>query len=206
MTGIATASAAPASRAPTLCVFCGSRFGADARYLEAARELGRAVGARGWELVYGGGRVGLMGAVADAALAAGARVSGVIPDSLMRREVGHAGLHELLVVDTMHERKRLMAERADAFVALPGGIGTFEELFEVWTWRQLGYHDKPVALLNVAGYYDQLLQFMTQVTAQEFVSESQMHLLQVSRTVDELFEGLAAEVAARRQAADFSRI
>lgn len=193
-------------RSPTLCVFCGSRFGGDPRYLDAAKELGQAIGQRGWQLVYGGGRVGLMGAVADAALAAGARVSGVIPDSLMRREVGHAALHELLVVDTMHERKRLMAERADAFVALPGGIGTFEELFEVWTWRQLGYHDKPVALLNVAGYYDPLLKFMAEVTAQDFVSEPQMRLLQVDSSVGELFDELTAQVAARQRAGDFSRI
>jgi uncharacterized protein (TIGR00730 family) len=206
MTTASPGRAAGSPRAPTLCVFCGSRFGGDPRYLQAAQDLGRSIGERGWNLVYGGGRVGLMGAVADAAIAAGAQVTGVIPDSLMRREVGHAGLDELLVVDTMHERKRLMAERADAFVALPGGIGTFEELFEVWTWRQLGYHDKPVALLNVAHYYDPLLQFMAQVTAQDFVSEPQMRLLQVSGSVGELFDELAAGLAARRAAGDFSRI
>ena len=114
---------------------------------------------RGWQLVYGGGRVGLMGEVADAALAAGGRWSASSRD-LMEREVGHAGLHELHVVHTMHERKQMMAERSDAFLALPGGIGTLEELFEVWTWRQLGYHDKPIGLLNVDGYYDDLLRFM----------------------------------------------
>jgi hypothetical protein len=197
-------AAAPSPAAPTLCVFCGSRFGNDPRYRSAAEGLGRAIGERGWQLVYGGGRVGLMGAVADAAIAAGARVTGVIPQSLMRREVGHAGLHELLVVETMHERKRLMAERADAFVALPGGIGTFEELFEVWTWRQLGYHDKPLGLLNSAGYYDGLLQFMGQVTQQEFVSAPQMGLLSVADTPLALLDAIETERVSRR--ADYSRI
>lgn len=205
MTSLSHGAARPPGH-PSLCVFCGSRFGSDPRHLHAARELGQAIGENCWQLVYGGGRVGLMGAVADAALAAGARVTGIIPDSLMRREVGHPGLSELLVVDTMHERKRLMAERADAFVALPGGIGTFEELFEVWTWRQLGYHDKPVALLNVAGYYDTLLQFMGQVTAQDFVSDQQLRLLTVGSSVRELFGELSTQLAARHEGADFSRI
>jgi uncharacterized protein (TIGR00730 family) len=140
--------------APTLsvCVYCGSRAGNGAAFANAARAIGQAIGRRGWRLVYGGGRAGLMGSVADAALAAGSEVIGVIPKALMGRELGHGGLTELHVVDTMHERKRLMAERSDAFVALPGGIGTFEELFEVWTWLQLGYHDKPVGLLNATGY------------------------------------------------------
>ena len=137
----------------SICVYCGSRPGAEPAYRSAAEVVGTLIGQRGWQLVYGGGRAGLMGAVADAALAAGARTVGVIPSSLMERELGHAGLDELHVVETMHERKRLMAERADAFLALPGGIGTFEELFEAWTWRQLGYHDKPLGLLDVGGYY-----------------------------------------------------
>ena len=138
----------------SICVYCGSRPGELAAYTDAACEVGTLIGQRGWRLVYGGGRAGLMGVVADAALAAGASVVGVIPESLMDRELGHPGLTELHVVETMHQRKMMMAERSDAFIALPGGIGTFEELFEVWSWRQLGYHDKPLGLLNVAGYYD----------------------------------------------------
>lgn len=149
----------------SLCVYCGSRTGDSAAYEAAAAAIGTAIGRRGWRLAYGGGRAGLMGRVADAALAAGAPVLGVIPRSLMEREVGHSGLTELHVVDTMHERKLMMAQHSDAFIALPGGIGTFEELFEVWTWRQLGYHDKPVGLLNVDGYYDTLLGFMQQTVA-----------------------------------------
>jgi uncharacterized protein (TIGR00730 family) len=135
----------------SICVYCASRTGASAAYAAAAKAVGSEIGRRGWRLVYGGGRAGLMGVVADAALAAGAQVVGVIPTSLMERELGHTGLTELHVVETMHERKLRMAESSDAFVALPGGIGTFEELFEVWTWRQLGYHDKPLGLLNVDG-------------------------------------------------------
>ena len=163
----------------TLCVYCGSSPGSDPAFAEAARAVGTLIGREGWQLVYGGGRAGLMGIVADAALAAGAPVVGVIPQSLMVRELGHPGLTELHVVETMHQRKTLMAERADAFVALPGGIGTFEELFEVWTWRQLGYHDKPVGLLNVAGYYDPLLAFLDQATGKGFMRAAQHELLQV---------------------------
>ena len=163
----------------TLCVYCGSSPGNDPAFAEAARTVGTLIGREGWQLVYGGGRAGLMGIVADAALAAGAPVIGVIPESLMARELGHPGLTELHVVETMHQRKTMMAERADAFVALPGGIGTFEELFEVWTWRQLGYHDKPVGLLNVAGYYDALLAFLDQATGKGFMRAAQHELLQV---------------------------
>jgi hypothetical protein len=163
----------------SICVYCGSRPGELPAYAEAARAVGHEIGRRGWQLVYGGGRAGLMGVVADAALAAGATVVGVIPQSLMGRELGHRGLTELHVVDTMHQRKMLMAERSDAFLALPGGIGTFEELFEVWSCRQLGYHDKPLGLLNVAGYYDALLGFLQQSVAQGFMSTSQTSLLQV---------------------------
>ena len=126
----------------SLCVYCGSRMGDDPAYEASARQVGTLIGLRGWRLVYGGGRAGLMGVVADATLAAGGTAVGIIPHALMSRELGHGALTELHVVDTMHERKRMMAERADALVALPGGIGTFEELFEVWTWRQLGYHDQ----------------------------------------------------------------
>jgi uncharacterized protein (TIGR00730 family) len=163
----------------SLCVYCGSRPGELPAFAQAARALGAEIGRRGWRLVYGGGRAGLMGVVADAALAAGAEVVGVIPQSLMERELGHRGLTELHVVDTMHQRKTMMAERSDAFLALPGGIGTFEELFEVWTWRQLGYHDKPLGLLNVAGYYDGLLGFLQHSRERGFMAASQTDLLQV---------------------------
>ena len=164
----------------SVCVYCGSRPGEDIVYSDAAQAVGGEIGRRGWLLVYGGGRAGLMGVVADAALAAGASVVGVIPQSLMSRELGHTGLNELHVVETMHERKMMMAERSDAFLALPGGIGTFEELFEVWSWRQLGYHDKPLGLLNVAGYYDALLAFLHQSRDHGFMSKAQLDLLEIS--------------------------
>jgi uncharacterized protein (TIGR00730 family) len=164
----------------SVCVYCGSRPGESGLHADAARAVGSEIGRRGWQLVYGGGRAGLMGVVADAALAAGASVIGVIPQSLMARELGHTGLTELHVVETMHERKMMMAERSDAFLALPGGIGTFEELFEVWSWRQLGYHDKPLGLLNVAGYYDALLAFLHQSREQGFMSQQQLDLLHVA--------------------------
>jgi len=176
----------------SVCVYCGSRTGDAAEFANAARATGKAIARRGWRLVYGGGRAGLMGSVADAALAAGGEVIGVIPKALMGRELGHDGLAELHVVDTMHERKRLMAERSDAFVALPGGIGTFEELFEVWTWLQLGYHDKPVGLLNAAGYYDPLLAFLDQSVVRGFVPPAQRKLLQVGTDPEALLDRMTA--------------
>jgi len=190
----------------SLCVYCGSRSGSEPAYAEAAREIGTLIGKQGWQLVYGGGRAGLMGVVADAALAAGAPVVGVIPASLMERELGHAGLTELNVVDTMHQRKLMMAERADAFLALPGGIGTFEELFEVWTWRQLGYHDKPLGLLNVDGYYDALLGFMTQVMQRGFVAEAQRQLLEVDSDAARLIARLADLAERATGPDDYQRI
>lgn len=197
----------PASPAPapfSLCVYCGSRPGADPAYAEAARIVGREIGRRGWRLVYGGGRAGLMGVVADAALAAGAPTVGVIPQSLMRREVGHTGLHELHVVETMHQRKMMMAERSDAFLALPGGIGTFEEFFEVWSWRQLGYHDKPVALLNVGAYYDALLAFLKQAEQFGLMSAEQHALIDVGSDPIALLDTIAAAGSSR--AADYRKI
>ncbi|MGY4829423.1 LOG family protein [Sphaerotilaceae bacterium SBD11-9] len=185
----------------SLCVYCGSRTGGNRAHELAARSIGALIGERGWQLVYGGGNAGLMGTVANAALAAGAPVVGVIPHSLMERELGHPGLTELHVVNTMHERKQMMAERADAFLALPGGIGTFEELFEVWTWRQLGYHDKPVGLLNVEGYYDRLLSFMDQAVADGFVPAAQRQLLQAGSAPAELLQRLG-ELAVRATAPD----
>lgn len=163
----------------SLCVYCGSRPGAHPAFTETARDVGEWIGSRGGQLVYGGGRNGLMGVVAEATLAAGGRVVGIIPKALVEKEWAHQGCTELHVVDTMHERKRMMAERADAFVALPGGIGTFEEFFEVWTWRQLGYHDKPVGLLNVGGYYDGLETFLRTGVEQQFMNAWQMDLIRV---------------------------
>jgi len=155
-----------------------------------ATEVGSWIGHHGGQLVYGGGRNGLMGRVAQATLAAGGTVVGIIPTALMDMEVAHHGLTELHVVDTMHERKRMMAERADAFLALPGGIGTFEELFEVWTWRQLGYHDKPIGILNTAGYYDSLLAFITQVTDKGFMGPWQTKLVTVGIEASALLQAL----------------
>jgi uncharacterized protein (TIGR00730 family) len=190
----------------SLCVYCGSRPGERAAYADAARATGAEIGRRGWRLVYGGGRAGLMGVVADAALAAGAEVVGVIPESLMARELGHPGLTELHVVETMHQRKTMMAERSDAFVALPGGIGTFEELFEVWTWRQLGYHDKPLGLLNAAGYYDGLLRFLDHSREHGFMATAQVDLLQVDADPLALLErlGTLAPLASARD--DYRKI
>jgi uncharacterized protein (TIGR00730 family) len=190
----------------SLCVYCGSRPGELPAYADAARAVGHEIGRRGWQLVYGGGRAGLMGVVADAALEAGARVVGVIPNSLMDRELGHPTLTELHVVETMHQRKTMMAERSDAFIALPGGIGTFEELFEVWTWRQLGYHDKPIGLLNVAGYYDRLLAFLQQSEAQGFMAAAQTGLLQVSNDPLGLLERLGALAPLATAQDDYRRI
>ena len=167
----------PATPAFSVCVYCGSRAGIDAAYAEAARTTGQWIGAHGGQLVYGGGRNGLMGIVAQATQDAGGRVVGIIPKALVDKEQANHHCDELHVVDTMHERKAMMAERSDAFVALPGGIGTFEELFEVWTWRQLGYHDKPIGLLNVAGYYNALLVFLRQSVQNGFMSDWQMGLL-----------------------------
>lgn len=190
----------------SVCVYCGSRNGAQPAYVAAAQAVGRAIGERGWQLVYGGGNVGLMGTVADATLHAGGRVVGVIPDTLMQREVGHAGLHELHVVPTMHVRKQMMAERADAFVALPGGIGTLEELYEVWTWRQLGYHDQPIGLLNTAGYYEALLAFMRHSVREGFLAPAQHALLQVDDDPPRLLETLHSLAIGATGTDDYGRI
>jgi uncharacterized protein (TIGR00730 family) len=194
------------NQAFALAVYCGSRFGDTPAFADAARALGRLLGERGGTLVYGGGHVGLMGAVADAVLAAGGRVVGVIPQALMDREVGHRGLTELHVVQTMHERKQMMAERADAFVALPGGIGTLEELYEVWSWQQLGYHDKPVALLDVAGYYEALISFHATMHARGFISDAQHAALIVETDAARLFDRLVQAAAKATAPDDYSRI
>lgn len=174
----------------SLCVYCGSRPGVDPAFAETARLAGRWIGEHGGQLVYGGGRNGLMGIVADATLAAGGRVVGVIPKALVEKEWAHTGCTELHIVDTMHERKRIMAEHADAFLSLPGGIGTLEEFFEVWTWRQLGYHAKPVGLLNLNGYYTDLLAFLASSVKSGFMSDWQMELIHVGNEPEALLEQL----------------
>lgn len=175
-----------------LCIYCGSSDDVDPGYLATAREFGALLARRGIDLVFGGGRVGLMGAAADGALAAGGRVYGVIPRKLMDLEVGHTGCTELFVVTGMHARKNLMASLADAFVALPGGWGTLEELFEVTTWTLLGYHDKPVGLLNTAGYYDDLLAFLARAEAERFVRPADRGVLQVHTEGEALLDLMAA--------------
>ncbi|MFL5338765.1 MAG: TIGR00730 family Rossman fold protein [Gemmataceae bacterium] len=169
-----------------VCVFCGSRTGDQPIYAEAAARLGSALVARGLGLVYGGGNVGLMGVLADAVLAAGGEVIGVIPGGLAEKELAHAGLTELHVVESMHARKALMAQRADAFIALPGGYGTADEFFEILTWRQLGLHGKPIGLLNVASFFDPLLAWADLMVREGFVKPHNRRLLQVSDEVEEL--------------------
>lgn len=175
-----------------VCVFCGSRHGERPAYTHAAEAMGRELGGRGLGLVYGGGHVGLMGVVADAALAAGAEAVGVIPHALAAREVGHPSLTKLHTVDTMHERKALMADLSDAFIALPGGIGTLEELMEVWTWSYLGIHRKPVGLLNVEGYFGPLLAWVERATADGFLRDVHRDLLVVEEEPGALLDALAA--------------
>jgi uncharacterized protein (TIGR00730 family) len=177
-----------------VCVFCGSSHGVRPAYSDAARSLGQALVARGRGLVYGGGKVGLMGVVADAVLAAGGDVVGVIPHALMAREIGHAGLTTMHVVDSMHERKALMADAADAFIALPGGVGTFEELFEAITWTQLGLHAKPCGLLNVDGFYDDLLRFLDHAWVEGFIKPETRAIVKASADARELLDLLDGAV------------
>src|SRR5208282_5412454 len=176
----------------SICVFCGSNAGNSPIYAEAARALARAIASRGVRIVYGGGNVGLMGVIAEAALAAGAQVTGVIPHALHEREVGHRGLADLRVVNSMHERKALMAELADAFIALPGGLGTFEEMFEMLTWVQLGIHRKPCGILNVAGFYDNMIAFLDHAVATGFLKPEHRGILVIEREPQALLERLAA--------------
>lgn len=175
----------------SICVYCGSAYGRREAYAEGARALGRALAGRGLRLVYGGASVGLMGTVANAVLEAGGEVTGVIPETLMRKELAHPGLTELVVTRSMHERKMAMADRADGFIALPGGIGTFEELFEIWTWAQLGFHRKPCGLLNIAGYYDQLLAFLDHAREEALLAPSVRDVLQVASGADALLDRFA---------------
>jgi uncharacterized protein (TIGR00730 family) len=170
----------------SLCVYCGSRTGDQPAFAYAAGEVGRWIGSHGGQLVYGGGKNGLMGMVAQATLEAGGSVVGIIPKGMVEREWANSDCTELHVVDTMHERKAMMAERADAFIALPGGIGTFEEFFEIWTLKQLGYLDKPIGLLNLNGYYDKLTEFLQTSVSEGFVSDWQMDMVQVESEADSL--------------------
>jgi uncharacterized protein (TIGR00730 family) len=174
----------------TVCVFCGSQTGRRAEYVEATRELARVLVAHDVGLVYGGGHVGLMGALADAVLTGGGRVTGIIPEHLMRPEVAHQGLTELMVVDSMHARKRLMAEKSDAFIVLPGGYGTLEEMFEMVTWLQLQLQAKPVGLVNVEGYFDPLLAFVQHAAQEGFIRPQHWDLLIVEHSAALLFERL----------------
>jgi uncharacterized protein (TIGR00730 family) len=173
-----------------VCVYCGSSIGSRAAYAERAREFASALARRGLGLVYGGASVGIMGVVADTVLAAGGRVVGVIPRPLLARELAHRGLTELKVTESMHERKSVMAELADAFVALPGGAGTLEELFEVWTWAQLGLHRKPCGLFNAERYFEGLVTFLDHATAEGFVQARHRAMLLVASDAEDLLDRL----------------
>ncbi|HET9338874.1 MAG TPA: TIGR00730 family Rossman fold protein [Casimicrobiaceae bacterium] len=179
-------------RIARVCVYCGANRGRDPAYAEAARAMGTTLARRGIGLVTGGGGIGLMGVVADAALAAGGEVIGVIPDALMKKELAHRGLSELVVTPSMHERKARMAEIADGFVALPGGLGTYEELFEIWTWAQLGWHRKPCGLLNAAGFYDKLVAFLDAASEAQFVKPEHRAMLVVDTDPDRLLDRFSA--------------
>lgn len=172
----------------SVCVFCGSNFGRDPLYTETARQFGGLIARSGLTLVYGGGCVGLMGTVADGAIADGGRVIGVIPKSMMGKEVAHEGLADLRVVGSMHERKATMAELSDGFVAMPGGVGTLEEFFEIWTWSQLGLHAKPYALLNVAGFFDPLIAFLDHIVGEQFVRAKHREQLIITKTPEDCLE------------------
>ena len=194
------------SPAFSICVYCGSRPGTEPAFAEAARQVGLWIAQNKGQLVYGGGHNGLMGMMADACLQAGGRVVGVIPKALVEKEWAHSGCSELHVVENMHERKSLMAERADAFLAMPGGIGTFEEFFEVWTWRQLGYHDKPVGLLNIKGYYDNLLAFLSTSVQQGFMNAEQMQLIRSGTNTESLLQSLVTEAGLAPSKLDLDQI
>jgi uncharacterized protein (TIGR00730 family) len=176
----------------SICVYCGSNSGADPSFVKAAHEVGRVLAKRKISMVYGGGQVGLMGEVADAALAAGGRVYGVIPEFIALKEIAHLGVTELHVVKSMHARKAMMVELSEAFIAMPGGIGTMEELFEIWTWGQLGQHRHPVGLLNVNGFYDELVAFLDKMTAQGFLAPQHRAALIVSDNVETLLQAFDA--------------
>jgi uncharacterized protein (TIGR00730 family) len=179
----------------SICIYCGASRGVRPEYAELARDVGTLLARQGITLVYGGGNVGLMGVVADATLASGGQVVGVIPRALLEREVSHRGLTELVVVNDMHERKLTMATRADGFIALPGGIGTLEELFETLTWLQLGFHGKPIALLDVAGYFTSLLAFLDNMVGEGFLIAAHRDLLLTATDPEELLVRMTGFVA-----------
>ena len=186
----------------SVCVYCGSSGAVDQRYRTAADEIGRSLAAAGIALVFGGGRIGLMGIAADAALAAGGHVTGVISASLRDAEVAHSGLSELVVVATMHDRKRVMAERADAFAVLPGGIGTLDETFEILTWRQLGLHDKPIFLVDVAGYWQPLRALLDDIVAQGFATDLVPRLVEIVPSVSALMGALGRAAPGQKNRSD----
>jgi uncharacterized protein (TIGR00730 family) len=177
-----------------ICVFTGSRHGGRSAYAEAARRLGRALVRRHYGLVYGGGKVGLMAVIADSVLSLNGHVTGVIPDALVTKEVAHEGLSELRIVRSMHERKAVMADLSDGFIAMPGGIGTMEEFFEVLSWAQLGIHNKPCALLNAAGYYQPLIDFLDHAVAEDFLTPKHRSLLLVENEPEKLLERIEASI------------
>ncbi|MEI6558521.1 MAG: TIGR00730 family Rossman fold protein [Rhodospirillaceae bacterium] len=179
----------------SVCVYCGSSSRVNDVYKDAARQLGVGLARAGIEVVYGGGRVGLMGILADAALAAGGRVVGIIPEHLQVLEVDHVGLSELVVVDSMHARKRLMVERSDAFVVLPGGLGTLDETFEVVTWKQLRLHDKPIVIADIAGYWTPLLQLFAHIDGEQFVSGGYRRLFSVAADIAQVLDSLGHQPA-----------
>ncbi len=174
-----------------VCVFCGSNVGRNPAYEAAAVAVGTALAKAGLKLVYGGGKVGLMGVVADSAIAAGGHVAGVMPRAWVEREIAHAGLAELHVVETMHQRKTMMADLADAFVALPGGAGTLEEFFEQWTWAQLGVHGKPCGLLNVADYFGPMIAMMQRIVAEGFIAERYVDMLVIETSIEPMLKRFA---------------
>ena len=180
------------NRIAKVCVYCGSGTGTLAAYAEAAKHLGEMLAGKGMTLIFGGGSVGLMGVIANAALQARGRVIGVIPHGLRSEELAHEGVSEMIAVDSMHARKQRMVELADAFIALPGGIGTMDELFETWTWLQLGIHEKPIGLLNVAGYYDPLIAFLRQMSERQFLRTAHLDCLLVDDDAERLLARLAA--------------
>ncbi|MDO8291075.1 MAG: TIGR00730 family Rossman fold protein [Parvibaculum sp.] len=175
-----------------ICVYCGANPGRQEAYSSAARDLAKALVDRNLGLVYGGASVGIMGLIADAVLQLGGRVVGVMPEALVRKEIAHKNLTELHVTQSMHERKTLMAELSDGFIAMPGGIGTLEEIFEIWTWAQLGFHAKPCGLLNVAGYFDSLTTFLDHAVAEQFVKKAHRSILLVEHEPEALLDRFAS--------------
>jgi uncharacterized protein (TIGR00730 family) len=186
-----------------ICVFCGSSPGARPEYVQAARHLGETLARRGLTLIYGGAKVGTMGQLAFSVLAAGGEVIGVIPRALVEMEVAYTGLSDLRVVGSMHERKALMADLSDGFIALPGGLGTIDEFFEVLTWAQLGMHHKPCGLLNVCGYYDRLIDFMDHTVEQRFVQSTHRHMVLVAESAEALLDAFATYQPPRTNKAEW---